>query len=106
MCIVEKAEAYLQTIVQHRDGLTGGEIIQGLVAEIKRLEEEGEKDRCHGRDFIRLWKEGKERIAVLESEVTTLQTLVPHEGDGTCELCGSAPSGVHRFCSSCAESLF
>lgn len=40
---------------------------------IDELEEQNERDRCHGRDFIRLWKEGKERIAELERQLARYQ---------------------------------
>ncbi len=47
---------------------------------IEDLERENERDRCHGRDFIRLWKEGKERIAELEQQLSHYQGVVEVEG--------------------------
>lgn len=49
---------------------------------INRLEEQGDKDRAHGRDFIRLWKEGKERIAVLEAAIVKTLNENGHLADG------------------------
>ena len=49
--------------------------IATLEQKVKELEEENERDRGHGRDFIRLWNEGKKRIKGLEDENATSATI-------------------------------
>ena len=48
------------------------EIIDILLAEVERLNEENERDRCHGRDFIRLWKEGKDKLTIATEALESL----------------------------------
>lgn len=41
-------------------------------------------------------------IGRLEAEVEALRSQVPHPGDGTCDVCGSAPVHVVNVCASCS----
>ena len=48
------------------------EMVDTLLEEVERLNEENERDRCHGRDFIRLWKEGKDKLTIATEALESL----------------------------------
>lgn len=37
----------------------------------------------------------------LEAEILAMQALVPHPGDGTCDVCGCAPASPATLCDDC-----
>lgn len=64
------------------ENYTSVEFLPCPFCRIEVLEEEGEKDRAHGRDFIRLWNEGKKRISELESAIVKTLNENGHLADG------------------------
>lgn len=40
-----------------------------------------------------------------QTEIETLQSLVPHNGDGSCDICGAAPTTEMMLCSGCREKV-
>jgi len=46
-----------------------------------------------------------DEVARLNSEVATLQTLVPHPGDGSCEVCGCVPATTATLCEECRDKI-
>lgn len=45
----------------------------------------------------------RDQVARLTAENATLQTLVPHTGDGTCYVCGSSPAHDVPMCEGCCD---
>jgi hypothetical protein len=58
--------------------------------------------------IARLYSVISERNAEVErltAENATLQTLVPHTGDGTCYVCGSSPAHDVPMCEGCCDAF-
>lgn len=68
---VEEIKEWWNTAITH-DKHTMIDVIDDLLAEVERLNEENERDRCHGRDFIRLWKEGKDKLTIATEALESL----------------------------------
>lgn len=46
-----------------------------------------------------------DKIALFEPEIATLQSLIPHPGDGSCDVCGCVPALPAMLCCECSEKL-
>lgn len=47
----------------------------------------------------------REERNVLKAQIATLETLVPHPGDGSCYVCGSSPAHDVPMCEGCCDDF-
>lgn len=77
----------------------------GTGQSLERLAQRGGFGACELDDMIPGWREEVEEIFILRKEVERLQALVEHQGDGSCDKCGSVPTTKINLCSCCLEVL-